>query len=270
MRAMYSTNWNYSLKSSSSLSSTSLSSANCLFADESDVLDKLELLFKEPEQLRRITAAGHDLVHSRHTMNQRDQILQWFHLQQNLSSGDKIVQTSPFAPLAIAGAGTPTSASLVPAVGAHLQMIREGDEKLWTGHHGAAEGKYKKSLSYMHRLPEARFKVALCKLYAGNAADANARIFELIQYSLSNYKAVDPDPIEWAYYIISLLCMGRQKDAAHCADEFPWLRHPELDRVRRIMAEITEEEFDIFPVARALRASIHQLPVRSESEWREG
>ncbi len=242
---------------------------NCVFADESDVLDKLEFLFKDPEQLRRITAAGHDLVHSRHTMNQRDQMLQWFRLQQNLSAGERIVQASPFAPLAIAGASTHESASLVPVLGAHLQMVRDGDEKLWTGQLGAAEGKYKKCLSYMHRLPEARFKIALTKLYSGNAADANTRIFELIQYSLSNYKAVDPDPIEWAYYIISLLCMGKEKDAARCADEFPWLRHPELERVRRLMAEITHEEFVTFPEAGSHRASIHQLPARSEAEWRE-
>ena len=69
---------------------------NCVFADESDILDKLEFLFEHPDRLRAITAAGYSLVHSRHTQQNRDQILQWFNLNKTLQCNEKIVQPGPF------------------------------------------------------------------------------------------------------------------------------------------------------------------------------
>ena len=246
--------------------------ANCVFADDNDILDKLEFLFKQPERLRQITAAGHQLVHSQHTYNNRDQILQWFNLNKNLGPDDKIVQTSPFAPLVVLNKAPQKVASITMEIGTHLQLLREGDERLWAGQVGAADGKYRRCLSYMHRLPEARFRIALCRLYKGDAAEANSQIFELIQYCISQYRAVDPDPVEWSYYIISLLCMGKLDDAATSALEFPWLRHLELDRVRRVVRLLSHREVSgpsPFESSMNLRHSVHQLPERSETVWRE-
>jgi hypothetical protein len=245
---------------------------NCVFADEHDILDKLESLFKQPDRLRQITAAGHELVHSHHTHNNRDQILQWFNLNKNLGPDDKIVQTNPFAPLSVQSKWSQRSPSSSVEIGTHLQLLGEGDEMLWAGQVGAANSKYRRCLSYMHQLPEARFKIALCKLYKGDAAEANARIFELIQYCISQYRAVDPDPVEWSYYIISMLCMGKLSDATNCALEFPWLRHPELDRVRRVVHLLNRKEISspsIFEIPMDMRKSLHQLPERSETVWRE-
>jgi hypothetical protein len=242
---------------------------NCIFADESSILDKLEHLFKEPDQLRKITAAGHRLVHSQHTSLQRDQILQWFTLQNTLKPNEKIVQPSPFVPLKVAGRNVHRDSLPVCELGMHLQLVHQGDEQLGSGQVQAAESKYLRSLSYMHKLPEARFKLALCKLYAGHPSDASSRLFELIQYCISEYRALDPDPVEWAYYIISLICLGKMKDAEDCADEFPWLRHPELDRVRRIVQLLKSGQQAVaLPAVNRGRVSIHQLPVRSELEWR--
>jgi hypothetical protein len=245
---------------------------NCVFADEHDILDKLEVLFKQPDRLRQITSAGHQLVHSQHTHNNRDQILQWFKLNKNLGPDDKIVQINPFAPLLVLSKAPQRPSSDSVEVGTHLQLLREGDKMLWKGQVGAAESKYRRCLSYMHQLPEARFKIALCKLHKGDAAEANARIFELIQYCISQDRAVDPDPVEWSYYIISLLCMGKLGDATNCVLEFPWLRHPELDRVCRVVHLLNPKEVSsplTFEAPMDVRRSIHQLPERSETVWRE-
>jgi hypothetical protein len=242
---------------------------NCVFADEHDILDKLEFLFKEPDQLRQITNAGHQLIHSRHTQNNRDQILQWFNLNRNLGSDDRIVQTNPFAPLTVLSRTAHRSPNSVE-MGTHLQLLREGDEMLWAGQVGAADDKFRRCLSYMHKLPEARFKIALCMIYKGDAAEANSQIFELVRYCISQYRAVDPDPVEWAYYIISLLCMGKLKDAASCALDFPQLRHPELDRVRGVVHLLNRKEVSSpSTFLMAMRQSVHQLPERSETVWRE-
>jgi hypothetical protein len=244
---------------------------NCVFADEHDVLDRLDFLFTHPEQLRKITAAGHRLVHSRHTMRHRDQIWQWFNLYKGLKPGQKIVQSSPFMPIVIEPAAH-AAAPAAPSVGTHLQLLREGDERLWAGQIQAAESKYRRCLSYMHRLSEARFKIAVCKLYSGDAVAANAAFFDLIQYCIAEYKAADPDPVEWAYYTTSLLCMGKVRDATICATEFPWLHHPELDRIRRVALALSGKDTGTQTAAEALvrqRWSIHNLLQRTEVEWRE-
>jgi Glycosyl transferases group 1 len=245
---------------------------NCVFADEHDILDKLESLFKQPELLHKITAAGHQLVHSQHTHKHRDQILQWFNLNKNLDTHEKIVQTNPFAPLTAVNKVSQKAPAYSPEIGAHLQLLREGDEMLWAGLVGAADSKYRRCLSYMHRLPEARFKIALCKLYKGEAEEASSRIFELIQYCISQYRSVDPDPVEWAYYIVSLLCLGKLNDATSCASEFPWLQHPELDRVRRVVYLLNRTAISnpsTFKISGDMRHSVHELPERSETVWRE-
>jgi hypothetical protein len=245
---------------------------NCVFADSSDVLDKLHTLFANPDRLIEITAAGHDLVHSRHLIQHRSQILQWFHLQSDLGANEKIDQPNPFAPLAKVGRLTTSSDSATIEVGMHLQLLREGDRMLAMGRTDAAAEKYRRCLSYMQRLPEARFKIALCKLLDGHAAESNASIFELVQYSIDEYGAIDPDPIEWAYYITSLIAMGRLNAAEDCAAEFPWLRHIELDRVRnviRILCDRSDARNHSAVCPSEERQSIHQIASTSDAEWNE-
>jgi hypothetical protein len=240
---------------------------NCVFADSSDVLDKLHTLFANPDRLKEITTAGHALVHSRHLMQHRSQILEWFQLQTQLSPGERIVQTNAFAPLTKVSASSPAHAAPVE-VGMHLQLLHQGDAMLAAGNTDAAREKYRRCLSYMNRLPEARFKIAICRLLDGNAEEANAGIFELIRYSIGEYRALDPDPVEWAYYILSLLGMGRLNAAVDCLAEFPQLNHVELDRARRLV-RILSEQGAAPQVAAKQRPSIHPMETRSEEQWIE-
>ena len=65
---------------------------NCVFADENDILEKLDFLFGKADELKRITQAGYRLVHSQHTMACRSQIFQWFTLNRQLRPDQKIIQ----------------------------------------------------------------------------------------------------------------------------------------------------------------------------------
>ena len=243
---------------------------NCVFADEDDVLDKLNYLFDHTEELQAIIDSGYQLVHSHHTLKHRNQILQWFNLSKNLKANEKIVQTSPFAPLTVVQASSGVGNSHLVSNGSHLLLLRKGDEKLCAGKYEEAETLYLGCLNYMRGLPEAKFRLALCNLYKGDAKRSNEWIFELIQYTLSEYKAVDPDPVEWAYYILSLLCLGKLNDASKSASDFPWLRHPELDRTRWAIKIITyngENPPSLPDPNPGYRLSIHGLPTRSNTEW---
>jgi|HubBroStandDraft_6_1064221.scaffolds.fasta_scaffold37012_3 hypothetical protein len=243
---------------------------NCVMANESDVLDKLDYLFSHPEELAAITRAGYELVHSRHTMKHRDQLLQWFRLHQSLKPGERIVQTSPFGMLASITAPNAGNGHIV-SNGGHFVLLRQADEKLSSGKYPEAERLYLKCLNYMRRLPEPQMKLALCNLLQGKARMAMHWVSQPLQYTLAEYRAYDPDPVEWAYLIVSLLCMGRLDAAVRRSLQFQHLRHPELDRARQATAILSGRfagSFGEYP-ATDYRASVHQLPSLSDAQWRE-
>jgi len=245
---------------------------NCVFADEHDVLDKLAYLFQNPDELNDIISAGQQLVQSRHTIKHRDQIFQWFSLHKKLKTNQKIVQLNPFEPLTVVEKSSGIGNSHFISNGLHLALLRQGDEKLWGGKYEEAEGFYLRCINYMRWMPEPKLRLALCNLYKGNAKIALSCISEPIQFILAQYKAMDPDPVEWAYFIISFLCLGELDAAIKHASQFPWLRHPELDRARwatnvlknrGIAAPLLNED------KLKRRCSMHQLPSRSLKEWIE-
>ena len=243
---------------------------NCVFAEEADVLDKLAFLFAHPDRLEAITDAGYQLVHSRHTNKQRDQILQWFMLRKTLAAHCRIVQPNPFGPLAVVGEIVSTTNACPPAPGSLLALLREGDEMLWKGEYSNAEARYLKCVNYYRWMPEPQLRLALCNLYKGDAKSALSWITKPIQCTLAEYKATDPDPVEWAYLIIALLGLGRTKDALERAGQFPWLHHTELDRVRLVLRSITNSEVGTgigHNWRRCQRRTIHRLPSRDLREW---
>ena len=68
------------------------------------------------------------------------------------------------------------------------------------------------------------------------------------------------------------MAIGKLIDAKNLALEFPWLRHPELDRVRRIIRLLSDTEANGIPTiesAATFRESIHQLPEKSDVAWFE-
>jgi tetratricopeptide (TPR) repeat protein len=242
---------------------------NCVFADEDNVLDKLDYLFHNLDELERITDEGYQLVHSRHTLKHRDQILQWFNLYQNLKPNQKIIQSGPFESLSIVEKSSNIKNSHITCNGLNLLLIKQGDDLLWAGKYDEAEILYLKCLNYIYWMPEPKLKLAICSLYQGNAERARKYITELFQYTLEVYKAADPDPVEWAYFIISLLCLGRMDEAVKQAHQFPCLNHPELERTRLAVARIANVSIETGSLQHESkhRHSIHQLPDLSHPAW---
>jgi tetratricopeptide (TPR) repeat protein len=244
---------------------------NCVFADAANVLDKLEYLFSNPDKFSAIIDAGHELVHSRHTIQHRDQVFQWFKLHRELKAGDKIMQDGPFKPLRIAEDLPGNRNAHVRCGGVHLTALAEGDQKLLEGKYQEAEKFYQKCAAYISYMPEPKLRLALAHLYMGNASKSLSYIQQPLQFTLAEYQANDPDPVEWAYFVVSLLCLGNLSEAAKRAAEFPWLRHPELDRVRWALSVLTNADAQPLPVKGAAnpRPDIHHLPARGFTEWIE-
>jgi hypothetical protein len=244
---------------------------NCVFADDTNVLDKLDYLFRNLDELEKIIDAGYQLVHSRHTLRHRDQIFQWFNLQKNLEPNQRIIQSGPFEPLSIVEESSGTKSNHIICDGLIIQLLHKGDEKLWAGKYKEALAFYRQSHIHIWWMPEPKLRLALCNLYAGNSAEALDWILQPIRYTLEEYKAIDPDPVEWAYLIITLICRGKLDKAIKCAEQFPYLYHPELDRARWVVNSLTKgKNVDIvlrFSGQTKHRYSVHQLPERSFDEW---
>jgi Glycosyl transferases group 1/Tetratricopeptide repeat len=240
---------------------------NCVFAGENDVLAKLSYLFNHGHDLQRITTAGHDLVQARHTLKHRDQVAQWFGLRGSVRGGQRLIQSGPFGAFKIVSADSRLHNGYVCGGGLHLRFLAEGDASMARRDYDEAEAAYRHCLAYMNALPEARLKLAICLLYQGNATAASQLLFNLLEYTLAEYRAPDPDPVEWAYHILALLCRGDLSLAGERARQFPALRHPELDRTRHVVDVLSGMRPTTTAAGNAERKSIHRLPVRSMHDW---
>jgi hypothetical protein len=239
---------------------------NCVFAGDRDVLDKVEWLFRDPERLLALIDRGHRLAHSRHTAEQRDQILQWYRLRVALPPGQRIVQDGPFGPLRAVGAESGAATLHVRGRGLHLALLREADA-LVDAEPAAAEALYARCAGYMPWMPEVKLGTARCRLHAGDAAGAAAILDAQLAYVLEQYRAQDPDPVEWALRIVARLCAGELAEAARDAGRFPDLAHPELERARAAVAVLSEPGRAFVAPDRGRRASVHPLPRRTDAEW---
>lgn len=119
-------------------------------------------------------------------------------------------------------------------------------------------------------MPEAKLRLAMCELYKGNAENALSWIIQPIKYSLENRKALGPDPAEWTYFIVVLLCQGRLIDAIVRINQFSSLCHSELDWLRWVI-NCLQNQGGIFSrsdnqLSRS-HYSVHQLPRRNFADW---
>ena len=238
---------------------------NCVFADETDVVDKLDYLFANKDILTQITNNGYQLVRMRHTVKQRNQILQWFQLYTTLKPGQRIVQTGLFDDLRIVDASSGIKNRHIMSGGLDRILLRQGDLELWTGRYGEAEALYRKCLDYVDYMPEPKLRLTMCNLYKGDATAALQWLREPIKWTL-DHGGLEPDPIEWAYFLIVLLCQGNSEKAVKYAYRFQSLRHAELDRARWavfVVASRWQKAKRIIMDMRGeprYRKSVHQLP----------
>ena len=246
---------------------------NCVFADDGDVLDKLEWLFEDSNELHRITKAGKQLVDSQHTIRQRSQVFQWYTLHKRLKTGQRIVQPGPFLPLTIVDEHSGINNGHVNSCGVDRLLMKQGDEKLRLGNYDDAERHYRRCLNYQQPdIPEAKFRLILCLLHKGDFKAALASLREQFpSHRLVSEKEVEPDPTEWAWFIVALLCCGKNREAALRADQFTSLQNEELNRVRNVIQMMRGQRKELILNVRPTRrrASVHQPLNFPIDEWLE-
>lgn len=245
---------------------------NCVFATSSDINNKLSYLFENREELNKIIEAGYDLVQTNHTLKQRSQIYDWYLLNKKITANQKIVQTNPFGPLELANNSQTLCTEYIKGNGINQKLLSQADAKLSEGSLDEAEGLYSECLRLVYWMPEPKLKLAICNLLKGNPNVAYDYLIEPIENNLGKYGASQPDPIEWAYLIICLLCKGDLLTSAVRARQFCLMNHPELDRARWLVNFI-QGKTDIFltcdDLSSAQSRSVHKLQELNTAKWIE-
>jgi len=239
---------------------------NVVFADEHDVVDKIAHLLRNPDTLRDIIANGHELVHRKHTMRARSQIFDWLMLHRQASTTERIIQPDPFGPLLVGSCGQAKIQTLhVRGRGEHLRLLEKAVDYVNAGRIGPAMSVLNDCRRLMAPVPDVDFLRAYCNLHAGNPRRALALLVPLLKTSLDSSDTLPPDPIEWAYFIITLLALGRFRAAYLRARQFVEISHQELDRARCAVFLLKNA---VPPTTNAKRvSSLHRLQDKGLSEW---
>ncbi len=228
---------------------------NCVFADAGDVVERVDYLFAHPSEIDRIAKAGQTLAHTRHSIEHRDQLRQWFDLSLARRPGEVIVQPEPFGRLRLAPVDAHRGAvGFVSPEGQDRRRIRAGRALLEEGRPAAAAEMFAQVLNF-HFEPEAGLGMARSLLRRGQAREAGNILDHSIALVLRGHGASCPDPVEWATFIRSRLCEGASSDAARLARAYPGLRHPELDRIRSVVGELAGVRMIV--ADRPRRLSVH-------------
>lgn len=242
---------------------------NCVFADEHDVLDKLEWLFENPHELAYITAAGKELVDTRHTIHERGQVREWLEAYRQRGPGQEVVQSSPFGPMRIVDIGSGEKPGHAAVGGLDRRLLAEGDRHLAAGELVEAERMYRSCLNYHQpAIPDHTFRLLRCQLHRGQCREALRTVRDHFPSHRSTAaKGFEPDPTEWAWLLTTLLCCGKVREAALRAEQFPELHNTELGRVRQAIAAVARRQ--PVPPAAKVRLSVHEMPASTAEQWLE-
>ncbi len=241
---------------------------NCIFADEHDVLDKIGALLHDPDLYDRIVSAGYALAHARHTIAARSEVYDWYRLRQLQKPGERIIQTRPFGGLQLAPEHGHAGNIHVISNGIDRALLKAADRRLRDGDIAKADRLFRKTRQF-HFIPEASLGLTACHLYGGRPYAALTTSLEGIEALARHYPAFVPDPVEWSYFIRSLLCIGAVSQAIARLNQFPDLHHDELDRLRLVLGRFRPCSIAIGAATAPLapRKSVHHRPKPDFEDW---
>jgi hypothetical protein len=247
---------------------------NCVFADASNVVSRVQELLDNPGRLQAITDAGFQLVHSQHTQRNRRVFAEWFRLWQSKAAGETIVQVGPFEPLRILAEGEcrppvtfPEENPMTAALKTAYTLV---EQKRWA----EAMPHFEWVLNVVPYVAEARLGAAICELHQHKFSSALAHLeyIAYIQFKLSAYKR--PDPVSLALQLLVLVRSGDLKKVGDLLVATSGMRHPALNAFRWMLARRYTALRHKLPVSLSGEGdeaqnseSLHWLPPRKFSGW---
>ncbi|WP_147819500.1 glycosyltransferase [Salidesulfovibrio onnuriiensis] len=245
---------------------------NCVLGDERDIPGKMDELLADPDRLANVTRAGVNLIHERHLPEHRPQIFQWLDLTQRHGSGVKMVQDGPFGDVRLMDGPKDTATPHLENFAEDRAILSRARELLSRGKHRPAAVLFRKVLDMAWHMPEANFGMALCDLYAGLPESARDRFRITLKWCMKQYKCHAPNPVEWAWYIVTQLCLGNMTKARHLAAQFSAekgndLRARDMEYVRALIKVLDGKTIQKHPREEACLPCIHESPFTSFSDF---
>lgn len=246
---------------------------NCIFSEPGNAATRVGELLDSPEDLERISRAGHQLILERHTLQHRREILDWFELNTKKTADQVIRQPAPFSRLRLQSRSSTGTANL-GTVARHDWLRERSPRELVDartlesrGDFRSALAAYRTVLAY-HYMPEAALGAARCLLTTGDALSAHEHVWDLLKKSVKA-GVKEPDPVEWATYLRILLCRGQLVTASERSTDFPGLIHVELARIRSSINFLAGCPHGVAGLVerRPGRRSVHEVRPESDEVW---
>jgi hypothetical protein len=241
---------------------------NCIFADEKNIVDKIDSCLNSRETLDRISRNGYTLVQNNHAIRNRSQVLEWFNLYKTRKPGEKIVQTGLFEPLTLVPESSDLENFRFQSLGLDRQLLKQGDNLMEQLKYGEAIACYKRCIDYIQYMPEPYVRMTIAFLNLGQSNQA----LSLIQYPRSWRARVlgtpAPDPVEQAYMGITLLCEGKLSEAYRELTYYTELKHIELTRTQEFLA-VASGQMTLSNLSDEVHygRSVHVLPQQTTASW---
>ena len=246
---------------------------NCVFADEANVVAKVQALAYDAERLQAITDAGYQLAHERHTQRNRRVFAEWYQLWRTKQPGERIVQVNPLEPLQIVAAEALAPASTFPAENPLAAAIVEGHRLMAQNLWAEALAKFEWIIAIVPCVAEARLGAALSLVRLARPAEAVPHLRYNLWIMLEHFRFSRADPIDMAVTAVVLMRMKDAKSAVQILDRDPELRHPAVNAARWIFgkAQPALAQRPAFQIAEGDETSncetVHILPQRTFKEW---
>lgn len=205
---------------------------NCVFADETNIVDRIKYFLANKHDLLRILNNGYAHVHNNHTFYHRPQIIQWLQLKLALQPGYKIVQPDLFGDLQAVPTDSPVTTRHIQGA-TDTTLVRAGNHYLFEGRIANAKHFFREVLKFVGYMGEAHLGLGICALLEGKAKAGLDLIVLPVGFELTS-AGFEPDPTEWAYLIIAIICCGELPRAAEYARKFEHINRAELTAARWI------------------------------------
>ncbi len=212
---------------------------NAVIGEGEALLAKIAALITDPSRLLNVARSGQKLAHARHASKHCDQLYRWFLRRRELKPGQTIIQHGTFGPFEVVENGRSGAARPFPIQANELtESYREADEDYRSGAPGICLKKLSRILELKKEYAPARLLFVRALLKSGRPQDAAQQALFLFRFAKQADQAPEPDPVEWAWWVIGNLCRGDLAQAGAALDVYPALGHPELRRAAWLVAAL--------------------------------
>ena len=212
---------------------------NAVIGEGQPLLAKIAALIADPSRLLSVAQSGRELAHARHASKHCDQLYRWFLRRRELKPGQTIIQHGTFGSFEVVEDGRSGAVRSFPVQANELaESYKEAEQDYRSGAPGICVKKLSRIFELKKEYAPARLLFVRALLKAGRPQDAAQQSLYLFHFAKQADQAPEPDPVEWAWWVIANLCRGDLAQAGAALDTFPTLSHSELRRAAWLVARL--------------------------------